>query len=97
MSPEHDAPIKAGYIDARPLATVYSKSPCIARPDHTCGSIATGVAGPDHHLMSASAPKAKRLLRAANVANGMDRPRELRPIHGLANGTLALPQSSFGS
>jgi hypothetical protein len=26
---------KAGYIDARPLATVSSKSPCIARPDHT--------------------------------------------------------------
>jgi hypothetical protein len=29
---------KAGYIDARPLATNSSKSSCYARPDHTFGS-----------------------------------------------------------
>ena len=28
---------KAGYIDARPLATNSSKSSCYARPDHTSG------------------------------------------------------------
>jgi hypothetical protein len=37
----HDGPelnalqTKAGYIDARPLTTNSSKSPCDARPDHT--------------------------------------------------------------
>jgi hypothetical protein len=34
------------------------------------GSIATGVAGPDHHLMSALAPKATRLLRGSEMTQG---------------------------
>jgi len=33
---------KAGYIDARPLTTNSTKFSCDARPDHTCGSNATG-------------------------------------------------------
>ena len=37
---------KAGYIDARPLTTGSTKSSCYARPDHTCGSFASGSGRP---------------------------------------------------
>src|SRR6516165_1895364 len=40
--PEHNTlQAEAGYIDARSLAAISSKSSCNARPDHTYGSNST--------------------------------------------------------
>jgi len=43
---------KAGYINARPLATNSSKPSCYARPDHTYGSFASNRLRPRHVCLS---------------------------------------------
>jgi len=59
------APIKAGYIDARPLTAHSTKSSCNARPDHTCGSFTSFP--PSRHARFA--PKADAFMSTRRLSS----------------------------